>query len=94
MRTAQLSHLRLLSSSTVRSTAASAAPNRDGILFPDRQGERGVSSARRKRSIIGIGELVVVHEVTVAAAVTNLKRLLAIYGDRKVLPSSPGLRYM
>jgi hypothetical protein len=30
-----------------------------------------------------VGELVVVHEITMAAAVTNLKRLLAICGDRK-----------
>jgi len=40
-----------------------------------------------------IGELVVVHEITMAAAVTNLKRLLAICGDRKVFIITPCLRY-
>jgi hypothetical protein len=40
-----------------------------------------------------IGELVVVQEITMAAAVTNLKRLLAICGDRKVFIITPCLRY-
>jgi hypothetical protein len=40
-----------------------------------------------------VGELVVVHEITMAAAVTNLKRLLAICGDRKVFIITPCLRY-
>ncbi len=34
-----------------------------------------------------------VHEITMAAAVTNLKRLLAICGDRKVFIITPCLRY-
>jgi hypothetical protein len=40
-----------------------------------------------------VGELVVVHEITMAAAVTNIKRLLAICGDRKVFIITPCLRY-
>jgi hypothetical protein len=40
-----------------------------------------------------IGELVVVHEITMAAAVTNLKRLLAVCGERKVFIITPCLRY-
>jgi hypothetical protein len=39
------------------------------------------------------GELVVVHEVTLAAAVTNLKRLLVACGDRLVIIITPGPRY-
>jgi hypothetical protein len=39
------------------------------------------------------GELVVVHEVTLAAAVTNLKRLLVACGDRMVYIITPGPRY-
>ena len=39
------------------------------------------------------GELVVVHEVTLAAAVTNLKRLLVACGDRQVIIITPGPRY-
>jgi hypothetical protein len=40
-----------------------------------------------------IGELVVVHEITMAAAVTNLKQLLAVCGERKVFIITPCLRY-
>jgi hypothetical protein len=39
------------------------------------------------------GELVVVHEVTLAAAVTNLKRLLVACGNRMVFIITPGPRY-
>ncbi len=39
------------------------------------------------------GELVVVHEVTLAAAVTNLKRLLVACGDRMVFIITPGPCY-
>jgi hypothetical protein len=31
-----------------------------------------------------VGELIVAHEITMAAAVANLKRILAVCGDRKV----------
>jgi hypothetical protein len=41
----------------------------------------------------GTRNLVVVHEITMAAAVTNLKRLLAICGDRKVFIITHCLRY-
>jgi hypothetical protein len=39
------------------------------------------------------GEIVVVHEVTLAAAVTNLKRLLVACGNRMVFIITPGPRY-
>ncbi len=39
------------------------------------------------------GELVVVHEVTLAAEVTNLKRLLVACGNRMVFIITPGPRY-
>jgi hypothetical protein len=39
------------------------------------------------------GKLVVVHEVTLAAVVTNLKRLLVVCGDRMVVIITPGPRY-
>ncbi len=41
-----------------------------------------------------IGEIVVVHEVTLAAAVTNLKRIIPACGDRKVIIITPGPRYL
>jgi hypothetical protein len=41
-----------------------------------------------------IGEIVVVHEVTLAAAVTNLKRIILACGDRKVIIVTPGPRYL
>jgi hypothetical protein len=41
-----------------------------------------------------IGEIVVVHEVTLAAAVTNLKRIILVCGDRKVIIIAPGPRYL
>jgi hypothetical protein len=40
-----------------------------------------------------VGKLVVVHEITMAAAVTNIKWLLAVCGDRKVFIITPCLRY-
>ncbi len=39
------------------------------------------------------GEIVVVHEVNLAAAVTNLKRILVACGNRRVFIITPGLRY-
>jgi hypothetical protein len=39
------------------------------------------------------GEFVVVHEVTLAAAVTNLKRILVACGNRRVFIITPGPRY-
>jgi hypothetical protein len=41
-----------------------------------------------------VGEIVVVHEVTLAAAVTNLKRILLACGNRKVIIITPGPRYL
>jgi hypothetical protein len=44
--------------------------------------------AKQKDGLFHVpGEIVVVHEVTLAAAVTNLKRLLVACGDRMVLLS-------
>ncbi len=41
-----------------------------------------------------IGEIVVVHEVTLATAITNLKRIILACGDRKVIIITPGSRYL
>jgi hypothetical protein len=41
-----------------------------------------------------VGELIVAHEITMAAAVANLKRILAVCGDRKVYIITPLLRYI
>jgi hypothetical protein len=41
-----------------------------------------------------VGEIVVVHEVTLAAAVTNLKRIIIACGDRRVIIITPGPRYL
>ncbi len=40
-----------------------------------------------------VGEIVV-HEVTLAAAVTNLKRIILACGDRRVIIITPGPRYL
>ncbi len=40
-----------------------------------------------------MGELVVVHEITIPATVTNLKGLLAVCGERRVFIITPCLRY-
>ncbi len=41
-----------------------------------------------------VGELIVAHEITMAAAVANLKRILAVCGNRKVFIITPLLRYI
>ncbi len=41
-----------------------------------------------------VGEIVVVHEITLAAAVTNLKRIILACGDRRVIIITPGPRYL
>ncbi len=41
-----------------------------------------------------MGELIVAHEITMAAAVANLKRILAVCGDRKVFTITPLLRFI
>jgi hypothetical protein len=41
-----------------------------------------------------VGEIVVVHEVTLAAAVTNLKWIILACGDRRVIIITPGPRYL
>jgi hypothetical protein len=41
-----------------------------------------------------MGELIVAHEITMAAAVANLKRILAVCGDRKVFIITPLLRFI
>jgi hypothetical protein len=41
-----------------------------------------------------VGKLIVAHEITLAAAVANLKRILAVCGERRVLIITPLLRYV
>jgi hypothetical protein len=41
-----------------------------------------------------VGELIVAHEITMAAAVANIKRILAVCGDRKVFIITPLLRFI
>jgi hypothetical protein len=41
-----------------------------------------------------VGEIIVAHEITMAAAVANLKRILAVCGGRKVYIITPLLRYI
>jgi hypothetical protein len=41
-----------------------------------------------------VGEIIVAHEITMAAAVANLKRILAVCGGRKVYIVTPLLRYI
>jgi hypothetical protein len=58
--------------------------NRDGQLS---------AIAKQKDGLFHVPGEIVVHEVTMAAAVINLKRLLVAYGDRKVFIITPGPRY-
>jgi hypothetical protein len=59
--------------------------NRDGQLS---------AIAKQKDGLFLVpGEIVVIHEVTLAAEVTNLKRLLVACGDRMVFIITPGPRY-
>jgi hypothetical protein len=41
-----------------------------------------------------VGKLIVAHEITLAAAVAHLKRILAVCGERRVLIITPLLRYV
>jgi hypothetical protein len=41
-----------------------------------------------------VGELVVAHEVTLATSVTNLKRLIAMAGDRMIIIITPLPRFL
>ncbi len=41
-----------------------------------------------------VGEIIVAHEITMAAAVANLKRILAVCGGRKEFIITPLLRYI
>ncbi len=41
-----------------------------------------------------VGEIIVAHKITMAAAVANLKRILAVCGGRKVFIITPLLRYI
>jgi hypothetical protein len=41
-----------------------------------------------------VGEIVVVHEITLAAAVTSLKRIILACGDRRIIIITPGPRYL
>jgi uncharacterized membrane protein YgcG len=41
-----------------------------------------------------VGELIVAHGITMAAAVANIKRILAVCGDRKVYIITPLLRFI
>jgi hypothetical protein len=36
-----------------------------------------------------VGELIMAHEITLAAAVANLKRILAVCGERRVFIITP-----
>jgi len=60
----------------------------------DKDGQLSVISQQDDGQYHVIGEIVVVHEVTLAAAVTNLKRIILACGDRKVIIITPGPRYL
>jgi hypothetical protein len=60
--------------------------NADGQLSSISKQEDGVYHV--------VGEIVVVHEITLAAAVTNLKRIILACGDRRIIIITPGPRYL
>ncbi len=41
-----------------------------------------------------VGEIVIVHEITLAEAVTNLKRIILACGDMRIIIITPGPRYL
>jgi hypothetical protein len=41
-----------------------------------------------------VGEIVVVHEIMLAAALTNLRRIILACGDRRIIIITPGPRYL
>ncbi len=59
----------------------------------DRNGQLSAISKQKDGLYHVPGEIVVVHEVTLAAAVTNLKQILVACGNRKVFITTPGPRY-
>ncbi len=59
----------------------------------NKDGQLSAISKQKDGNFHVIGEVVVVHEVTLAAAVTNLKRILLACGQRRVLIITPGPRY-
>ncbi len=58
----------------------------DGVITPI------VKLADNKYHVVG--QIIVAHEITMAAAVANLKRILAVCGGRKVFIITPLLRYI
>jgi uncharacterized membrane protein YgcG len=60
----------------------------------DKDGQLTAISKKEDGIYHVIGEIVVVHEVTLAAAVTNLKRIILACGDRRVIIITPGPRYL
>ncbi len=60
--------------------------NADGVLSPISKLEDGIYHV--------VGEIVVVHEITLAAAVTNLKRIILACGNRRIIIITPGPRYL
>ncbi len=60
----------------------------------DKDGQLSAISKKEDGIYHVIGEIVVVHEVTLAAAVTNLKRIILACGDRRVIIITPGPRYL
>ncbi len=60
----------------------------------DKDGQLSAISKKDDGLYHVIGEIVVVHEVTLAATVTNLKRIILACGARRVIIITPGPRYL
>jgi hypothetical protein len=68
----------------------------DNVSFCCANSDGQLSAISRQKDGIFhvVGEIVVVHEVTLAAAVTNLKRIILAFGGRRVLIITPGPWYL
>jgi hypothetical protein len=69
-----------------------ACANQDGAISAIRKLEK--DKTRPDNSYHVVGELIVAHEITLAAAVSNLKRIIAVCGGRLVIIVTPLPRYL
>jgi hypothetical protein len=66
----------------------------DNSSFCSANADSQLSPISKQKDRIVVGEIVVVHEITLAAAVTNLKRIILACGDRRIIIITPGPRYL
>ena len=71
-----------------------ACADQDGAISAIRKLDKDKDKIRPDNSYHVVGELIVAHEITLAAAVSNLKRIIAVCGGRLVIIVTPLPRYL